>query len=1304
MRTYLFSIVALLTLLTGVGSPPSAIAGFAEQAIVRTVTGSGRGDGRLSTSASVIQVNALATDSRGNIYIVDRFDHRVRRIDRRTGIISTIAGTGIAGNGPNNAPGETVALNFPSDVSVDAQDRVVIADTFNFVLRRYDPRTGVVSIIAGTGSCCTSGDGGLATRANLNAPLGVHVAPNQDIYLSEGSVVRRVRAQDGVIEPVAGVFGQSGQTGDGGPAVEATLGLPTFLATDGAGQLYINDLTGEDLRVVDLESGIIDTLISVDVNGNRLPLTDARAMQFDTDSGRLLVIEDPGYYRIDPDSGSAELVDLDLLAANSLAITPGGNLLISNLAREVFSLDEQSGARRSLVTSVQPAECSETLDAALLFSPKGIAVGPDGLVYVADQSLGFVASIDEVAGTVTAVAGRRGALSSIVTGDGGDAIDAVLAVIVDIAFDTEGRLLIATSSAIRRVDLQMGTIRTIAGIGSMSPDQTSDPMAASFFEVTSIAAAGGDYFIGLPNALYRISDNASVLERVAGNSTPGFSGDGGPATQALMDSVNGLAADAEGNLYVSDSGNNRIRRIDAQTGVIATVAGTGEFFPVGDGGPALEAGLSLPQGIALSRDGQTLFIAESGRIRAVNLRTGLIDTLAGTGESGASGDGGPASQAQLNIPVRMAEDRFGNLYFSELGRQRVRVIERLGSGVRLPFEIDPGDAFGSAISASGRRFAVGIPSDANTPRGSGTVAIYRNDDCRLVLEDRIVPPQQLALRGFGRSITLDGDNLVVGGLSLETDSKGLTSLQAALFERVGTAWQFKQPIGSASSAPDDAFGAAVAMDGNTMVVGAPQADDGTGAAYVFTNEGGLWTEQLRVGGQAPGDGFGSAVDVKGDMMAVGAPGSQVSDGTTGSVSLYDQIASNLNPNFNPIAQVTSPGESLTQGFGASVALSETAMIVGAPDSDDDTGSVYLFDATGANAIQLAAGDLNSGARLGAAVDIDETVAFVGAPGLTDASGGRGGVFGFSLDDVGEVLAKGGAATSPLQKIDPAFYQQGLGASVSVANGRAFAGAPETGGNRGDAVALQLIANLGAASGLWFDPELEGEGFNIVTTTSGAFVYYYGYTGSGERLWLVSNAIPSLGFGEPVSVDMFDSSGGTFASPISSSQGIEPWGRLQITYDTTTSAVIELFGVEGSKVSRTVRLVDARGADGGFSGLWFDPELEGEGYNVIASSVGTIVYYYGFSASGERLWLVSNVITDPLGTTPVSVTLFEAQGGTFASPAPSAESLSEWGTLTLSFSDCDHARFEISGSDGEKTSNTVRLAGISGQVCDLALAR
>ena len=1298
-KTLFSLIVAAITSLVGVTIAPPALAGFSERAIVRTVTGSGRGDGRLSTAASVIQVNALATDSRGNIYIVDRFDHRVRRVDRRTGIISTVAGTGIAGNGPASGRGETVALNFPSDISIDDQDRVVIADSFNFVLRRYDPSDGQVSVIAGSGTCCTNGDGGLASDANLHAPFGVHVAENQDIYVSEGAVVRRIRAVDGVIETVAGISNMTGDSGDGGPAIEATMTLPTFLTTDNAGRLYINDLVDDDLRVVDLETGIIDSLQTRDPAGNRLALTDARALQFDMQAGQLLVVQDPGYYRVDPESAVAELVDLELLAANSLAITPTGNLLISNLAREVFALSADTGARRSIVTSVQPSECSETLDSALLFSPKGIAVGPDGLVYVADQSLGFVASIDEVAGTVTAVAGRRGALSSIVGGDGGSALEAMLAVVVDIDFDPQGRLVLATSSAIRRVDLEQGTIATVGGGGSLLPDQTADPIAAAFPDISAIAIDGqGRYYVAVTNAIYRISAAGIRLERIAGGPMPGDSGDGGPAIDALLDDIKGLAADAAGNLYVADSGNNRIRIIAADSGEITTVAGTGEFFPLGDGGPALAAGLSLPQGIALSRNEQVLFVAESARIRAVNLQTGVIDTIAGTGEAGTQGDGGPANDAQLSIPVRMAEDRFGNLYFSELGRQRVRVIERLGSGVRLPFEIDPGDAFGSAISASGQRFAVGIPSDVNTPRGSGTVAIYRNDDCRLVLEDRIVPPQQLALQGFGRSITLDADNLLVGGLSRDVEGKGLAALQAALFERVGSDWQFKQPIGSSSSEQGDAFGAAVAMDGNTMVVGAPQADDGTGAAYVFTNEGGLWTERLRVGGDTPGDAFGSAVDVKGDVMAIGAPGSQVGDGTTGSVSLYDQITNNL----TQTSQVTSPGGALTQGFGASVALSETAMIVGAPDSDDgpdNSGSVYLFDDGGANAVQLVAGELNTDARLGAAVDIDETVAFVGAPGLVDAAGGRGGVFGFSLDEVRDIVAKGGSASSALQKIDPAFYQQGLGASISVNDGRAFAGAPETGGSRGDAVALQLIANLGAASGLWFDPALEGEGFNIVTTTAGAIVYYYGYTGSGERLWLVSDLIPSLGFGTPVSANMFDSNGGTFAAPVASAQGIEPWGRLQITYDTTTSAVIELFGVEGSKVSRTVKLVDARGSDGGYSGLWFDPDLEGEGYNVIASSVGTIVYYYGFSASGERLWLVSDVITEPLGGAPISVTLFEARGGTFASPAPSAQSLAEWGELTLSFDDCDHARFQISGSDGNKTSDTVRLAGIAGQVCD-----
>ena len=147
---------------------------------------------------------------------------------------------------------------------------------------------------------------------------------------------------------------------------------------------------------------------------------------------------------------------------------------------------------------------------------------------------------------------------------------------------------------------------------------------------------------------------------MAGTGEVGFGGEGGPATEALLASPFAVALDGAGNLFIADTSNNRIRRVDAATGVITTVAGTGERGFGGDGGPATAALLRLPGGVALDGAGN-LFITGRHRVRRVDAATGVITTVAGTGEEGFGGDGGPATAALLAFPGGVALDRIGNL-------------------------------------------------------------------------------------------------------------------------------------------------------------------------------------------------------------------------------------------------------------------------------------------------------------------------------------------------------------------------------------------------------------------------------------------------------------------------------------------------------------------------------------------------------------------------------------------------------------------------------------------------------------------
>ncbi len=176
---------------------------------------------------------------------------------------------------------------------------------------------------------------------------------------------------------------------------------------------------------------------------------------------------------------------------------------------------------------------------------------------------------------------------------------------------------------------------------------------------------------------------------VAGTGRMTFTGDGGPAYAAGFSRPSGTALDASGNLYVVDMGNNRVRRIDARTGTISTVAGGGKRDSSGDGGPAVLAGLEYPSGIAID-SANNIYVSQFGygpdshRVRRVDAKAGLIDTIAGTGKVGLRGDGGPALLASLQSPSGLAFDSLGNLFVVDPVNDRVRRIDG-GSGLISTF-------------------------------------------------------------------------------------------------------------------------------------------------------------------------------------------------------------------------------------------------------------------------------------------------------------------------------------------------------------------------------------------------------------------------------------------------------------------------------------------------------------------------------------------------------------------------------------------------------------------------------------------
>jgi len=310
---------------------------------------------------------------------------------------------------------------------------------------------------------------------------------------------------------------------------------------------------------------------------------------------------------------------------------------------------------------------------AQLVSPNNIAVDSQGNIYFSDSGLSQVFKV-ATNGVISIVAGNG--LSSG-GGDGGLATGASLDAPEGLAFDSAGNLYIvdAFASNVRKVDTN-GIITTVAG-GQGQSGFAGDGGPATSALLTNpsgiaIDRSGNIYIADRANNRIRmVSASTGIITTIAGSSHTGFTGDGGPAAQATLTLPTSLAIDSVGNLYIADQNDWVVRRIST-SGIITTVAGTGQPGTGGDNGPATKAQLSGPEGIAVDASGN-LYIVDTGnqRIRYVN-SAGIITTIAGSGPAGFSGDGGPAISAQFSSPMGVAVDASGAVYVADLDNNRIR--------------------------------------------------------------------------------------------------------------------------------------------------------------------------------------------------------------------------------------------------------------------------------------------------------------------------------------------------------------------------------------------------------------------------------------------------------------------------------------------------------------------------------------------------------------------------------------------------------------------------------------------------------
>lgn len=360
------------------------------------------------------------------------------------------------------------------------------------------------------------------------------------------------------------------------------------------------------------------------------------------------------------------------------------------------------------------------------------------------------------------------------SGDGGAATSSEFADPTGVAVDSSGNVYIADqlNHRIRKVAAG-GTVTTVAGNGTSG--YTGDSGSATSAEISSpegaaVDSSGNLYIADTTNSVVRKVSTSGTITTIAGSSTSGFGGDGAAATNAQLLTVSCVAVDSSGNLYISDTGNDRVRKV-APDGTITTIAGTGLATFGGDGGQAASASLNSPQGLAVDAAGN-LYIADSrnARIRKVT-PDGMISTIAGTGTAGFSGDGHAGTAAKLNNPEGVAVDAAGNLYIVDTFNNRIRKLSTDGTITTIA-----GDGTASYWGDGGPalngqfRFPFGIAVDA---AGKLYVADAQNNVIR-VLTPVLVPPA-ISAGGVVSAGAFGGFSSVAPGSWIEIYGSALAS-------------------------------------------------------------------------------------------------------------------------------------------------------------------------------------------------------------------------------------------------------------------------------------------------------------------------------------------------------------------------------------------------------------------------------------------------------------------------------------------------------------------------------------------------
>jgi trimeric autotransporter adhesin len=704
MNKFSVIIIGLQILLT---SQASRSAELTQDSIISTFAGAAHtfsGDGGPALNAALSGFQQLQTDNNGNIIFADTDNHVVSRLNA-DGTLTVLAGNGIAGFSGEGGPARSASLRYPSDAVMDKAGNLYIYDSFNFRIRRVTP-DGIISTYAGTGVNGYTGDGGPAIQAHIENAGKMAVDATGTLYFTDGidAVVRRI-TPDGTITTYAGngQLATVANNGNNGPATAAELGLSSGgLAVDSAGNVYVAEDVTNQIRKITPD----DTLIPVAGSGTPgLMNGTAMSAQFNTpyglalDSGGNLFIADVnnGVVRKMSPAGIVSTVagtqvfnfsgdGGPALAATfrfpeGATIGGDGNLYIEDTGNFRIRAVSADGTIHTVAGNGQFESTPDGTPAAssTLVGPNFLSFDHSGRLLIADSGDYTVRRINSD-GTIQTIAGTgvEGAGDGYVLTYGQQGNQTLIGTARQAVADAQGNIYVSDDAAgvVYKITPD-GILNVFAGqvfvyqFGGDNVQATS----SSFISPEGLALdQNGNLYISDPddNRIRKVATNG-IITTFAGTGTAGFSGDGGPAAQAMLSFPQGIAFDSKGDLLIADRVNNRLRMVTPD-GNISTIAGDGTASSTGNGGSATAAGLNQPFAVATDSAGD-IFLIETGgtTVRRIN-QAGIITTVAGNGQTGFAGDGGPAIQATLGDADGLAVDSTGNLYIADFDNNRVRVV------------------------------------------------------------------------------------------------------------------------------------------------------------------------------------------------------------------------------------------------------------------------------------------------------------------------------------------------------------------------------------------------------------------------------------------------------------------------------------------------------------------------------------------------------------------------------------------------------------------------------------------------------